>query len=56
MPSGRIPTTYILKPPTGHFDGHAENEHICLQLARELGLPPAETKVMRFEQEIAIVV
>ncbi|QOG21741.1 type II toxin-antitoxin system HipA family toxin [Bradyrhizobium sp. SEMIA] len=56
IPSGRIPTTHILKPPTGHFDGHAENEHICLQLARELGLPAAETKVMRFEKEIAIVV
>ncbi|WP_225136116.1 type II toxin-antitoxin system HipA family toxin [Bradyrhizobium yuanmingense] len=56
IPSGRIPTAHILKPPTGHFDGHAENEHICLQLARELGLPAAETKVMRFEQEIAIVV
>ncbi|WP_426420851.1 type II toxin-antitoxin system HipA family toxin [Bradyrhizobium genosp. A] len=56
IPSGRIPTTHILKPPTGHFDGHAENEHICLNLARNLGLPVAETKVMRFEKEIAIVV
>ncbi|MDF0582063.1 type II toxin-antitoxin system HipA family toxin [Bradyrhizobium yuanmingense] len=56
IPSGRIPTTHILKPPTGHFDGHAENEHICLQLARELGLPAAGTQVMRFEREIAIVV
>ena len=34
VPSGRIPTTHILKPPTGHFDGHAENEHLCLLLAR----------------------
>jgi serine/threonine-protein kinase HipA len=56
IPSGRIPTTHILKPPTGHFDGHAENEHICLRLARNLGLPVAETKVMSFEKEIAIVV
>ena len=56
LPSGRIPTTHILKPPTGHFDGHAENEHICLRLARRLGLPVAETKVMRFEKEIAIVI
>jgi serine/threonine-protein kinase HipA len=56
IPSGRIPTTHILKPPTGHFDGHAENEHICLRLARRLGLPVAETKVMRFEKEIAIVI
>lgn len=56
VPSGRIPTTHVLKPPTGHFDGHAENEHVCLLLARKLGLPVADTKVMRFEKEIAIVV
>src|ERR1700675_280236 len=56
IPSGRIPTTHILKPPTGHFDGHAENEHFCLMLARNLGLPAAQSKVMRFENEIAIVI
>lgn len=56
IPSGRLPTTHILKPPTGHFDGHAENEHICLMLARSLGLPAAQSKVMRFEDEIAIVI
>jgi len=56
IPSGRIPTTHILKPPTGHFDGHAENEHICLLLARNLGLPTAQSKVMRFKDEVAIVV
>jgi serine/threonine-protein kinase HipA len=56
IPCGRIPTTHILKPPTGDFDCHAENEHICLMLARNLGLPVAETKVMRFENEIAIVI
>src|SRR5262249_18335136 len=41
IPSGRVPTTHILKPPTGRFDGHAENEHVCLALARALGLPAA---------------
>ena len=56
IPSGRLPTTHILKPPTGHFDGHAENEHICLMLARGLGLPTAQSKVMRFKDEIAIVI
>lgn len=56
IPSGRIPTTHILKPPTGHFDGHAENEHICLLLAGNLGLPVADTKVMRFGKEVAIVI
>jgi len=56
IPSGRIPTTHILKPPTGQFDGHAENEHICLELAAGLGLSVATSKVMRFEDEIAIVI
>ena len=56
VPSGRIPTTHILKPPTGHFDGHSENEHICLMLARSLGLPTAQSSVMRFKNEIAIVI
>jgi serine/threonine-protein kinase HipA len=56
VPSGRIPTTHILKPPTGQFDGHAENEHICLALARSVGLPAARSQVLRFEDEIAIAV
>ena len=34
VPSGRVPTTHILKPPSGDFDGHAENEHFCLELGR----------------------
>jgi serine/threonine-protein kinase HipA len=56
IPSGRLPTTHIVKPPTGQFDGHAENEHICLMLARDLGLPAAQTKVTRFKNETAIVI
>lgn len=56
IPSGRLPTTHILKPPTGHFDGHAENEHICLALARALGLPAVQSSVMRFGKETAIVI
>ncbi|MET4121693.1 serine/threonine protein kinase HipA of HipAB toxin-antitoxin module [Bradyrhizobium sp. JR1.5] len=56
IPPGRIPTTHILKPPTGHFDGHAENEHICLILARNLGLPVADTQVINFGKEIAVVI
>ncbi len=56
VPSGRLPTTHILKPPTGHFDGHAENEHICLLLARGLGLPAVQSSVMRFGDETSIVI
>ncbi|MCW5770518.1 MAG: type II toxin-antitoxin system HipA family toxin [Rhodospirillaceae bacterium] len=56
IPAGRTPTTHILKPPTGEFDGHAENEHFCLLLARKLGLPAATSQVQRFGEEIAIVI
>ncbi|MBW4026188.1 MAG: type II toxin-antitoxin system HipA family toxin [Acidobacteria bacterium] len=56
VPSGRIPTTHILKPPTGEWDGHAENEHFSLQLARSLGLIVPNSNVVRFQEEIAIVV
>ncbi|WP_420346548.1 type II toxin-antitoxin system HipA family toxin [Pelagibius sp.] len=56
VPSGRVPTTHILKPPTGEFDGHAENEHLCLKLAGRLGMPTVSSDVMRFEDQTAIVV
>jgi serine/threonine-protein kinase HipA len=56
VPSGRVPTTHILKPPTGEFDGHAENEHFCLELARSLDLPVVDSRIMHFQDEIAIVV
>jgi len=56
LPSGRMPTTHILKPPTGEFDGHAENEHFCLELARALGFAVPNSRVMRFEDQIAIVI
>jgi serine/threonine-protein kinase HipA len=56
VPSGRTPTTHILKPPTGHLDGHVENEHICLALARAMGLPTARSEVRSFEDINAIVV
>lgn len=43
IPGGRTPTTHILKPVTGEFDGFAENEHFCLALARRIGLPAARS-------------
>lgn len=56
VPSGRTPTTHILKPPLGDLEGFAENEHLCLRLAGALGLPVARSEVMRFDSEAAIVV
>ncbi|OXE35691.1 MAG: serine/threonine protein kinase [Phenylobacterium zucineum] len=56
IPRGRIATTHILKPPTGAFDGHAENEHLCLRIARKLGMPTASTEVLQARGEVAIAV
>ena len=56
VPSGRLPTTHILKPPIEGFAGHAENEHFCLCLARALGMPVARSEVLHFADETVISV
>jgi len=55
-PVGRTPTTHILKPPSTEYAGFAENEHMCLALASELGLGAAKSQVQSFDGETAIVV
>lgn len=56
VPRGRAPTTHILKPPTGAFDGYAENEHFCLNLARRMGLSVCASEIVHFGDETAICV
>lgn len=56
VPSGRIPTTHILKPPTDVMSGHAENEHLCLRVAASLGLRVAESRVLFFRDRPVICV
>lgn len=47
VPEGNTPTTHILKPATGEFGGHAENEHFCLRLAAALDLRTCSSSVIR---------
>lgn len=56
VPSGRIPTNRILKPPIAELRGHVENEHFCLKLARQIKLPVPQSSVRHFGDEIAIVI
>ena len=56
VPHGRTPTTHILKPPIPDLSGQLENEHFCLKLASALGLAAANSAVMSFSGENAIVV
>lgn len=56
VPSGRSPTTHILKPPIPELDGVVEVEHFCLRLLRACGLPSIDTSVRHFGGETAIVI
>lgn len=56
VPSGRMPTTHILKPPGAALPGNAENEHLCLSLASALGLRTAKSQVLVFDGQPAICV
>ncbi|OYV07509.1 MAG: serine/threonine protein kinase [Verrucomicrobiales bacterium VVV1] len=46
VPTGRIPSTHILKPELEEFDHHALNEHFCLLLASRAGLIRAESSLL----------
>ncbi len=56
VPRGRVPSTHILKPPVLDLEDLAWNEHLCLHLARELGMSAASSAVQQFGDETAIVV
>jgi len=56
VPTGSSPTTHILKPAIDGLDGHDLNEHLCLSVARRVGLRAAVTEVQTFETERALVI
>jgi len=62
-PLGATPTTHILKPPIGVTQGRnldlrlsVENEWLCNQIVRELGLPATECQMQDFGTRRALVV
>jgi serine/threonine-protein kinase HipA len=55
-PTGAEPTNRILKPSSVGFADLAVNEHLCLTLARRLGLPAARSELRLFDAELALVV
>ncbi|MFH1103920.1 MAG: type II toxin-antitoxin system HipA family toxin [Actinomycetota bacterium] len=56
VPSGRIPTTHILKPPIEGFRDQELTEHLCLDAASRVGLIAAESRVACFGAESAVVI
>ena len=56
VPSGRAPTTHIIKPAIPGFDGLVENEHLCQDIAARLGLPAARSSILTLDKTTYIVV
>lgn len=62
-PTGATPTTHILKLPLGlvgnfrgDFSDSVENEWLCGELLRDLGLPAAHSEIASFEQQRVLAV
>ncbi len=55
-PTGRIASTHIVKPGVAGLAQSDVNEHLTMRAAHFLGLRVARSRVMRFEDETAIVI
>jgi serine/threonine-protein kinase HipA len=56
VPSGRAPTTHIIKPAIPGFDGLVENEHLCQDIARRLSFLVARSSVLTLNETTYIVI
>lgn len=62
IPLGATATTHILKPQLGRLPNgidmthSVENEHFCMTLLANLGLPVAKTEIANFERRHVLVV
>jgi serine/threonine-protein kinase HipA len=55
VPSGRMPTSHILKPRIPGFDGIVENEHLCQEIAARCGLVVARSFVLELDESVIVV-
>jgi serine/threonine-protein kinase HipA len=55
VPSGRAPTTHIIKPCIPGFNGLVENEHLCQDIAARLGMPAARSRVLQLDESYIVV-
>lgn len=56
LPWGAEATTHILKPYNDQIPHHAMNEHLCLALSYELGLPTAQSEILDIDGSPVLVV
>jgi serine/threonine-protein kinase HipA len=55
VPSGRMPTSHILKPCIPGFDGIVENEHLCQNIASRCGLAAARSFVLELDEPVIVI-
>ena len=55
VPSGRMPTSHILKPCIPGFDGIVENEHLCQDIAARCGFAAARSFVLELDEPVIVV-
>ncbi|WP_419847684.1 HipA domain-containing protein [Candidatus Poriferisocius sp.] len=55
-PYGSVPTTHILKPSPLTQQASAIVEHVCLELARRLGMSAAESEMATFDETNVCVI
>ncbi len=56
MPLNGAPSNGILKPDIQRYPGSAINEHLCMELARAIGLPVARTRFILVNAQIPCLV
>ncbi len=62
LPHGTTATTHILKPQIGRLpsgidlSNSVENQHLCLELVRALGLPAAKSVIKDFADRRALII
>lgn len=63
-PFGTTPTTHILKPQIGKvqttqgevdMSDSVQNEHVCMELCRALGLEVAQTEILKFTDDLLVL-
>lgn len=61
-PKGSTPTSHIFKPPLGKFPNgidmstSVENEWLCSEIVRQLGMNVAKTEILKFDKQKCLVV
>lgn len=55
VPSGRAPTTHIIKPCIPGYAGLVENEHLCQDIAARLGMRAARSRVLALDATYIVV-